>query len=402
MSHPDHPTEPDDPPTVNTQLATACAAFERRFGRSPRFAASAPGRVNLIGEHTDYNAGFVLPIAIDRRTVVVAAPTDCGESRIIAIDLDESFSCDLASPLVPVSEPQWANYLLGVVDQFKQRGVDLSNLDIVVTSSVPIGAGLSSSASVEVAMATLLEQVADIELDSTEKALLCRDAEHAFPGTPCGVMDMFAAVFARPDHALLLDCEVNEARHVHMPGKDDVTLLIADTTVKHELATGEYARRRAACERAARTMGLGSLRQATIEMLNDAGLTQTEHQRATHVVQENDRTLRAAELLESNDLAGFGDLMFQSHDSLRYLYEVSCDELDTLVEEAKLMRHEGMGVFGARMTGGGFGGCAIVLCKPHQVDRIIKRLKSAYQSAHDRTPRIYSAHACRGVQMHQI
>ena len=388
---------PDDPPSLQTQVDRAVDAFAKRFGRRPTVAATAPGRVNLIGEHTDYNGGFVLPIAIDRRAVVVAGPFAGSPTTIHAVDLDETFRCDLKRPLKPVSPPHWANYLLGVAHQFIKGGLEVPNLEIAFTSSVPIGAGLSSSAAIEVATATILEQIVGRSLEPIDKALLCRRAEHEFPGTPCGIMDMYISVAARPDHALLIDCRSNEARPIRMPPAEEAVLLIADTGVKHELATGEYARRRATCERAASTLGVASLRDASIEMLNKAGLTQTEHQRAAHVIMENDRTARAAALLERGDIKGFGALMFQSHESLRYLYEVSCDELNALVDEAKLARDEGLSVLGARMTGGGFGGCAIVLCQPEAVDQIKGRLSAATALAGHRPPIVYTTAACDGA-----
>ena len=394
--------EPAHPPDIDGQLAAAGRAFAARFGRPPRFAASAPGRVNLIGEHTDYNDGFVLPIAIDRQAVIVADTTGAPDSTLLAMDVNEAAQADLSRPLTPREEPRWVNYLLGVGHQFLQRGRALPNLDLAFTSTVPIGAGLSSSAALEVAMATLLEQILGGQLDPVDKALLCQRAEHAFPGTPCGIMDMFIATMARPDHALLIDCRSNDARPIRMPPPEQAALLIADTGVQHELAAGIYAARRATCEQAAARLGLAALRDATAEMLEDAGLTQIEHQRAVHVVRENERTLRAAQLLEAGDVETFGELMFQSHASLRYLYEVSCPELDTLIDAARALRDEGLGVYGARMTGGGFGGCAIVLCHPEAIEATAHRLGSLYAAAHGREPAMFSTRAAGPAKVHPM
>ena len=369
-------------PDINGTLRLAHRAFEDRFAHPPRFAAVAPGRVNLIGEHTDYNGGFVLPMAIDRQAVIVADTTGAPRSALLAIDLNETAQVDLRGPLTPRQEPRWVNYLLGVAHQFLQRGRALPNLDAAFTSTVPIGAGLSSSAAIEVAMATLLEQIVEAELGPVDKALLCQRAEHAFPGTPCGIMDMFIATMASLDHALLIDCRSNEARPIRMPPPEQATLMIVDTGVKHELAAGVYAARRATCEQAAARLGLTALRDATAELLDEGRLTQTEHQRAVHVIRENERTRRAAQLLEAGDVGMFGELMFQSHASLRYLYEVSCPELDTLIDTAQELRGEGLGVYGARMTGGGFGGCAIVLCHPQAVETVERRLRDRYRAAH--------------------
>ena len=380
------------------QLRLAAGEFARRFTRQPRFAAIAPGRVNLIGEHTDYNDGFVLPIAIDRQALITAAPTAAPFSTLVALDLDETLTIDLTRSLQPQTDQRWANYLLGVVQQFTDRGLAVGNLDLVLTSTIPPGGGLSSSAAIEVAVATILEQHLDTKLDPTDKALLCRQAEHAFPGTPCGIMDMFTAVNARPGHALLLDCRSLQAQAVPMPPADEAVLLIADTGVKHELAAGDYADRRATCEEAARALGLASLRDATIERVEEALPDPVQRRRAGHVVSEIARTLRAAEALKSGDLTAFGDLMFASHESLRDDYEVSCRELDVLVDAARAMREEGAGVYGARMTGGGFGGCAIVLCRPEACEAVTARLGEAMEAAQLARPSVFATHAAGGAR----
>jgi len=373
------------------RLRRAVQLFEHRFGRSPTLAAAAPGRVNLIGEHTDYNHGFVLPMAIDRQAIALADPANGRLSTFLAIDLDQEVQTDLTRPLAPLRETRWANYALGVADQFIRRGFELPNLDLALTSTVPIGSGLASSAAVEVAVATLLEQLTGAPLDPIDKALLCRDAEHAFPATPCGIMDMLVACSARPGHALLIDCRANHARPIPLPPPDRAVLLIADTGVRHDLASGAYADRRTTCELAAARLGLDSLRDATPSAIESAGLTETEHKRALHVVLENRRTLQAARLLRASDLDAFGRLMFESHDSLRYLYEVTCPELDTLVEEARLLREQRHELYGARMTGGGFGGCAIVLCAPSAAAQTAKRLQHAFAAAHRRQAKLLFA-----------
>ncbi len=332
-------------------------------------------------------------MAIDRRAIALAAPNHGGHSTLIAIDLEESVEIDLSLPLEPIAPPRWANYPLGVAHQFIKLGHHLPQLDIAFTGDIPIGAGLSSSAAVEVATATLLEQIVGIQLGPLEKARLCQRAEHEFPGTPCGIMDMLIASAAESGHALLIDCRSNGWRSIPMPSEDEATLLIADTGVKHDLAAGEYADRRETCRQAAERLGIADLRGADTAMIEQGGLTETEHRRATHVVLENDRTLRSAEYLEQHDLPGAGRLMFDSHESLRYLYEVSCPELNTLVDEARQMRDDGRGVFGARMTGGGFGGCAIVLCLTDAVANVEKYLKNSYETAHRRPLSIFPAHA---------
>ena len=363
-------------------LTEAVSAFTGRFGRRPQFAAAAPGRVNLIGEHTDYNDGFVLPMAIDRWAIVVAdlAPAN---STLWAIDLDETAQCNLSTPLAPV-DAHFANYLLGVVDQFAKLGHTAPNLDLAITSTVPIGAGLASSAAIEVAMATLLEDIVPARLDSIDKALLCQRAEHTFPGTPCGIMDMFIATLARPNHALLIDCQSNTAEPIPLPPSDSVALLVANTNVQHELAQSEYAARRATCRDAAAKLGLSTLREATgkkgtVPFFQERGLTDRQARCAEHVAAENQRVMATVRAFKSGDFETVGQLMFDSHASLRDLYQVSCAELDALVDAADEMRNDG-GVIGARMTGGGFGGCAIVLCQTDAVETVSDELARRFSS----------------------
>jgi galactokinase len=394
-----HASDPD----IADRLVRATRALTARFAGPPRFAASAPGRVNLIGEHTDYNDGFVLPIALDRRAVIVADRTTASpRSTLLALDLERSAEADFTRPLERDTDQPWANYLLGVADQFRRRGANLPNIELALTSSIPLGAGLSSSAAIEVAMATLLEQMLGVELDPVEKALLCQEAEHIFAGTPCGIMDMFVATMARPGHALLIDCRSHEARPIRMPPTDEAIVLIVDTGIRHELAGGAYAARRATCRQAAARLAVKALRDARIDDLAEAALTQDEHRRATHVILENERTCQAAECLEAGDVARFGELMFQSHESLRYLYEVSCPELDTIVDAARGLRDAGLPLFGARMTGGGFGGSAIVFCPPRAAGTIVDRLRRAFREAHGHEPAALNTGAAGSARTHSI
>jgi galactokinase len=354
--------------------------------------------VNLIGEHTDYNEGFVLPVGIDRQALFVADRTDTSHSVLYAVDLDETVEADLTQPLSPLGVTHWANYPLGIAKQFIERGFDLPAIDVVFTSSVPVGSGLSSSAAIEVAMATLLEQLLGVELDPLEKALLCQKAENVFVGAPCGIMDMYAATMAERDHALLLDCRCNCSTPIRMPSADEAALLIADTGVKHELATSAYADRRGTCERAAAILGVSSLRDATIEMLGEGQLTKMEHSRADHVIGENRRVELAATALREGNLERFGDLMFESHASLRELFEVSCPELDTLVDTARRLRDQGLGVLGARMTGAGFGGCTIILCRTPAAGMVADGLEREYEARHSRPPALFEARAAGGAR----
>ncbi|OWF47799.1 galactokinase-like [Mizuhopecten yessoensis] len=369
-----------DIPKVDDLLKTACAAFEKRFGCKPEVAGCAPGRVNLIGEHTDYNEGFVFPMALPQVTLVVGRKVDGGLCRVVTLaDIKENKEVEFnvptaAAPLQPGS-PKWANYVKGVVANFKG---DKVGFDAVIITSVPIGGGVSSSASIEVATYTFLEGVTGTfgQVDKKEKALACQKAEHEFPGMPCGIMDQFISVMGEKDNALLIDCRSVESRLV--PMKDpSVAILVTNSNVKHELTGTEYPTRRRQCELTAKLLNKKSLREATEEDLKELKVkVDDEHfRRARHVIGEIKRTEEAATALESGDYDKFGKLMVESHNALRDDYEVSCPELDQLVKAAMEVK----GVYGSRMTGGGFGGCTVTLVKKDEVDKVMEHIQECYK-----------------------
>ena len=399
--------------SIEAMVSRGAAALRERFGVTPTHAAAAPGRVNLIGEHTDYSGGFVLPIAIDRACVAVgAAARDPSRSRVLALDLDETVEADLRSGLAPsrdiaahvegtrVRVGSWASYVLGTAAKIWQRaaraGGAPGNIDLVFTSSVPFGSGLSSSASLEVAVATMLERLWDLSLEPVAKAAICRAAEHEFAGVPCGIMDQYISAMGREGHALLIDCRAETAEPVPMPSAASAVVVVMNTNVHHALAGGEYARRRDTCRAAADKLGVNELRDATPELLagRGAALSETELRRARHVIGENARTLAAVAALRAGDLVAFGRLMDESHESLRDDYEVSCAELDTLVDAVR----EIPGVFGARMTGGGFGGCAIALVEPVAVGRLIGHVAARYRAAHRADCSAFTTRAGNGAR----
>ncbi len=353
--------------TQGVPAERARAGLRAAFRREPAVVASAPGRVNLIGEHTDYNDGFVLPMAIDRSAAVAVAPNAGDRCRVVALDRAGEIA-SFAGRARADDTPQWARYAEGVVSLMRACGVAVPMFDAALASSVPAGGGLSSSAAVEVAFAVALGTLAGETFDPMSLALLSRRAEHEFAGVPCGLMDQLAAVFGRAGHALLIDCRSVEVRPVPIdPAR--ATVLVVDSGVRHELASGEYAKRRRECERAVAELAkadpaVRSLRDATEGAIERAGLEPTLRRRALHVVRENARTLEAARLLEAGDAPCVGRLMLESHASLRDDYEVSCPEVDALVEIAAAAP----GVFGARMTGGGFGGCVVALVEPTRAE----------------------------------
>lgn len=380
------------------ELAVAAAEGLRgRFGGEAAITAAAPGRVNLIGEHIDYCDGFVLPFAIDRAVVIAAAPRP-GRLARIASAAGGSVEVALDGAVTP-GEPAWANYVRGVIRGFQDRGFAIPGFDAWIVSSVSMGAGLSSSAALECAAATLLERLLGTTLAARDKALLCQRAEHDFAGVPCGIMDQFASVFGEADRLVLIDCRSGQARLV--PFADPaLTVLVADTKVRHELSAGGYAERRRAVERGLRILGRQSWRDVTAADLEAAWerLGDPVGRRCRHVVGEIARTAAAATALEAGDVESLGPLMAASHDSLRDDFEVSCAELDVLVESARRIGREG-GVIGARMTGGGFGGSTVTLCESRQAAAIATRLRADARAATGIEPDVFATRPAAGARV---
>jgi galactokinase len=389
----------EPPVPLETLVARTEQDFQQRFGRPPRWIAAAPGRVNLIGEHTDYNDGFVLPMAIQRYVVMAGAAGDRSDGQMClrssVVDQPEILSFDSQSD----SLAPWARYVYGVLVGCRQRGLECSSLDLLVESTVPLGGGLSSSAALEVATATLTEAITGRQLDRIEKALLCQKAEHEYAGVPCGIMDQFTSVMGQADQLLLLDCRSTEIEMVPM-NDPEIAVLIINSNVKHELTGGEYAERRRQCETAAQKMGVPSLRDATPELLRQHRQTMESllYRRAQHVIDENQRTREAAQGIVQGDWDRVGQLMYASHASLRDDYEVSCEELDLLVELAR--RHGDSGrVIGSRMTGGGFGGCTVSLVRKDHVETLAAAIRDDYQRETGILPTIFTTRPAQGAQI---
>ncbi len=360
--------------------AETAQQFAKTYGRPPRWIVAAPGRVNVIGEHTDYNDGFVLPMAIEHYAVMAADRSADGKSIFQIRDASgaEPLSVDL-STTITTGLPKWGNYPRGVIAGFLARGMNPGGLDVLLHSTVPLGGGLSSSAALEVATATLIETVTGKKIDPVEKALLCQKAENDFAGVPCGIMDQFISVMGRQNHLLLLDCRSRKTELVPMSDAA-VSLMIINTNVKHELTGGGYAQRRIQCEMAAKILGVPALRDATAEMLESARdkMDEAVFRRARHVIGEIERTVHAAEGVRASNWPTVGRLMYASHASLRDDYEASCQELDVVVEIAEDISFKG-GIYGCRMTGGGFGGCAVALVKTELVEAISERIAADYK-----------------------
>ena len=375
--------------------------FRRFFSGEPQIFR-APGRVNLIGEHTDYNDGFVMPAAIDFYTWVALAPRSDSKVNVRSQSFADKVSVDLSASFAATHT--WSDYVLGVLDQIRRTGLPLTGVDILIHGEVPMGAGLSSSAAIEVAtgLAVLETQHAGFvrtqSLDRTQLALLCQRAENEFVGMRCGIMDQFISCQGKRDHALLLDCRTLEFKLLPMPS--EARMVICNTMVKHQHASGEYNQRRAACEEGVRILkqhlpSVRALRDVSLEQLDKYSDTIPEmvYHRCRHVIAENDRVQQAASMLQAGDLDEFGTLMAASHASLRDDYEVSCRELDIMVELANRQP----GIYGARMTGGGFGGCTINLVAADKAEGFRESVAAAYEQATGLKPQIYISSAADGA-----
>ena len=380
-------------------MAEHCASlFARCFGHPPRWMVAAPGRVNLIGEHTDYNEGFVLPMAIERYTLIAGDRAAEGEVTLHSLTTGETARFSLR-PKAERGDPGWSNYVRGVIAGFQNAKYKLQGFNAVIDSTVPFGGGLSSSAALEVAAASLLELMTGKALDPIEKALLCQKAEHDFAGVPCGIMDQFTSVLARQNHALLLDCRSRTTTSIPMTDPT-ITVLIINTNVRHKLADGEYAKRRAQCGIAAQAMKVPALRDATMSDLKRARskMEPISFRRARHVITENERTRETAKAIRKADWPRVGELMYASHASLREDYEVSCPELDAVVEIAKSIS-ENEGVIGCRMTGAGFGGCAVSLVKTEAVPFITRKISELYERKTGTQATIFSSRPAAGARV---
>lgn len=358
------------------------AAFSQQHEAEPAIIVRSPGRVNIIGEHTDYNEGFVLPAAIDKAAYVALSLRDDDTIHFTAMDLKEKFTTTVAE-LKPVGDVSWPNYLLGSAAQFLKRGIKLRGFNAVLSSDVPIGAGLSSSAAVECAMVFALNELLQTNLDRVTMVLMAQKAEHEYAGVMCGVMDQFASMMGKKNHVIKLDCRSLEYENV--PFKlEGIKILLLNTNVKHSLASSEYNTRRKECGQAVAWIQehhpeVTSLRHATIDMLDKYVLPKdkTIDQRSRFVVEEIDRLLTGCEDLQRGDIAALGKKMFATHDGLSKMYAVSCKELDFLVDFVRNRKE----VIGARMMGGGFGGCTINLVQEWAIDQLIADVKPAYEKA---------------------
>jgi len=382
---------------------TITEIFQQKFGHAPARIVRAPGRVNLLSEHVDYNDGLVMPVAIDRATYIAFSPKDAPQTALVATDFaEESFFTltNLSAKLQPDNSPlpEWAKYPAGVAWSLTEKNLPVKNMQAVFASDVPRGAGLSSSASVELAFAVAWMTLGGWKLSPMELALICQRAENKYVGVNCGIMDQFASACGVKNKLLLLDCRSLEYQTLPLP--KDVAIVIADTSMRRELTTSEYNNRRADCEEAVRIIqkdlpDVKALRDVSVENFNRLAqkLPAQVEKHARHVVEEIERTNRAVKILHDGDIVRFGKLMNECHASLRDYFEVSIPELDTMARIAQSLP----GCYGARLTGAGFGGCVAALVARDHVEAFAKKLADDYESETRRHPEIYICEASDGA-----
>ena len=373
--------------------------FISRFGEDPLIVKS-PGRINIIGEHTDYNSGFVLPAAIDKAAYIAMSLRDDNEIHLVALDLNESFSTRVED-LKPTTDLSWTNYILGSAAQFQKNGLALRGFNAVLLSDVPIGAGLSSSAAIECATVFALNELLGTNLTRLTMVGMAQKAEHEYAGVMCGIMDQFASMMGKKDHVIRLDCQSLEYQYVPLK-LEGYKIVLFNTNVKHSLASSEYNTRRNECNQAVAWVrqtepAVESLRDVTELMLDQYVKPKSEliDRRSRFVVQEIERLLNGCEDLIKGDVQALGKKMCKTHEGLSKMYEVSCKELDWLVDFVK----DNPNVMGARMMGGGFGGCTINLIKEDAIEELVKSIQPAYEQAMHLTLTSYIASIENGTEL---
>lgn len=378
------------------KLSRISDQFQKLFNEKPLLIRS-PGRVNLIGEHTDYNEGFVLPTAIDKAIYFAISPRDDGQFIMYAHDLNNSHSFSIDS--IIKSEKGWPNYLMGVVDQIRNMNYHISGFNCIFGGDVPIAAGLSSSAALETGMAFALNEIFQLQLDKLTLVKLSQKAENEFVGVNCGIMDQLANIFSKEKHVFKLDCRSLELEYFPFE-REDIQLVLCDTQVQRELASSQYNIRRSQCEEGVHVVqksspGVKSLRDVTLDVLQDHknSIDPIVYKRCKYVIEENERVLSACADLVKGDLESFGQRMYQSHDGLKNEYEVSCSELDALVDGASEIE----GVLGSRMMGAGFGGCTINLVLRENLSNFKEKMKKVYRDRLRQRAKLYITRITEGT-----
>lgn len=370
------------------------STFQEQFEAIP-ILISSPGRINLIGEHTDYNEGFVFPAAIDKGIVAAIGKSNTSVCTAFALDAQESYEFSLDN-IQPIPNGNWRNYVIGVVAEIQKKGIEVSPFNVVFAGDIPKGAGLSSSAALENSIVFGLNELFQLNLTKHEMIYISQQAEHNYVGVRCGIMDQYASMFGQENHALLLDCRTQEAIPYKIEFKDYVLMLI-NTNVSHNLVDAEYNDRRNVCEKVAGLLNVPFLRDATEEGLRQikSQISEIEYQKALYILQENERVLKAGKLIEEQNIHAFGSLLYEAHQGAQHQFKISCPELDFLVEQAKMHSN----VIGARMMGGGFGGCTINIVQHDAVASYSKSISEAYDQHFGKQCSIYHVKLSQGTHI---
>lgn len=383
---------------MNEQLITQVKqSFQEKYGTQP-LLISSPGRINLIGEHTDYNEGFVFPAAIDKGIVAAIGKSRTTICSAFALDAHEDYEFSLED-IQPIPNGNWRNYVIGVVAEIQKKGLQVSAFNVVFAGDIPKGAGLSSSAALENSIVFGLNEIFDLKLTKHEMILISQKAEHNYVGVRCGIMDQYASMFGQKNHALMLDCRTQEAVPYRIDFKDYGIMLI-NTNVSHNLVDAEYNDRRDVCEKVAALLNVPYLRDATEEGLKNIEfqISPIEYQKALYILQENKRVLKAAQMIEEHELEALGQLLFEAHHGAQYQFKISCPELDFLVEQAKIHPK----VIGARMMGGGFGGCTINIIHKDAMDQFAQNIQEKYYQKYGKHCSIYHVNLSKGTHVINI
>lgn len=380
---------------MNTKLInTVKESFISKFESEPILIFS-PGRINIIGEHTDYNDGFVFPAAVNKGIVAAIQKSDSNTSKAFAVDKEETIEFYLEN-LKPLAQGSWENYILGVIAEIQNQNKIIGNFNIAFAGDIPGGAGMSSSAALENSVVYGLNELFNLGLSKHDMIFISQKAEHNYVGVKCGIMDQYASMFGIENHALLLDCRTVKSTPFEINFKDHELILI-NTNVKHSLADSAYNDRRSVCESISEMLNIKALRDATesdLQTIKDK-ITSENYQKALFVIQENDRAVRASKAMQADDLETLGKLIYASHDGLQNQYKVSCEELDFLVAQARLNGH----VLGARMMGGGFGGCTINLVAKNESEAFKSNVSKAYKEKFNKACSIYAVELSNGTHL---
>ncbi|MAD96057.1 MAG: galactokinase [Flavobacteriaceae bacterium] len=383
---------------MNSKLVTQVKhKFEENFNAKP-IMVFAPGRINLIGEHTDYNEGFVFPAAVDKGIVMAVSKTTRASSTAIALDLNESYDFEMKN-LQPLADGGWRNYIIGITAEIQKLGIQVPAYQCAFSGDIPNGAGMSSSAALENSLVFALNELFHFGLTKTQMIRISQLAEHNFAGVKCGIMDQYASMFGEENSALLLDCRTLKSKTFSIDFRD-YQLLLINSNVKHELSESAYNDRRAVCEKVCKDLHIKALRDASLEMLTShkEQMSPTDFEKVSYVVEENHRVLRFSEAIENDDLKALGQLIYDSHEGLSTKYQVSCKELDFLVNQTKGNNK----ILGARMMGGGFGGCTINIIHKDAIDSFSKEIQKKFKKEFDYDCSVYRVRLEKGTRLIEV